>query len=230
MVDKNELFHDKIGDDDEIFHRVPPIKKGGPPHYAVEVPTGRGLSNIELKYKKLDKKAKEPTKATLGAAAYDLCALGDIELAPFNVTMVRTGLAFEIPKGYKGEIYSRSGLAKEGIFVANQPGKIDSDYRGEALVALLYIPGNTVNAIFNLYKALFQFTKGFQSTNQMMIDRSMDSLRAWVKNSPFSSYKISAGDRVAQFEIQKTEEVDFVLSKKLSETKRDTGGFGSTGK
>jgi dUTP pyrophosphatase len=42
----------------------------------------------------------------------------------------------EIPKGWKGEIYSRSGLASKGIFVGNSPGKIDSDYRGEIKVII----------------------------------------------------------------------------------------------
>ena len=51
--------------------------------------------------------------------------------------MVCTGLVMEIPEGWKGEIYSRSGLASQGLVVANSPGKIDADYRGEIKVALL---------------------------------------------------------------------------------------------
>ena len=50
--------------------------------------------------------------------------------------MVGTGLAMEIPKFWKGDIYSRSGLASKGVVVANSPGKIDSDYRGEIKVIL----------------------------------------------------------------------------------------------
>jgi len=77
-----------------------------------------------------------PTRKTEGSAAYDLCASEDKSLFPGVVTIVSTGLYMEIPKGWKGEIYSRSGLASKGIFVANQPGKIDSDYRGEIKVIL----------------------------------------------------------------------------------------------
>ncbi len=50
--------------------------------------------------------------------------------------MVRTGLAMQIPDGWKGEIYSRSGLAYRGLVVSNSPGKIDSDYRGEIQVIM----------------------------------------------------------------------------------------------
>ena len=77
-----------------------------------------------------------PTKATSGAAAYDLYAAENAYIAPGTTVAVATGIAMEIPEGWKGEIYSRSGLAKHGIVVANAPGKIDSDYRGEIFVLL----------------------------------------------------------------------------------------------
>ena len=91
-----------------------------------------------VKFKKLCEGARTPQKKTAGAAAYDLYYPYDeaVTLYPNDLQIVSTGLAMEIPAGWKGEIYSRSGLASKGIFVVNQPGKIDSDYRGEIKVLL----------------------------------------------------------------------------------------------
>ena len=88
--------------------------------------------------------AKQPEKATEGSAAYDLYTPEKVLLPPGKVTAVPLGLAMETPEGYKGEISSRSGITSQGVWVANQPGKIDSDYRGEIKV-LLY---NSINETF----------------------------------------------------------------------------------
>lgn len=89
-----------------------------------------------IKIKKLHPDALIPIKKHKNDAAYDLFALEDADILPGQVTIVRTGLSIEIPPGFKGEVYSRSGLAKQGVFVVNQPGKIDSGYTGEILVML----------------------------------------------------------------------------------------------
>ena len=91
-----------------------------------------------VKFKKILKHARIPQKKTFGAAAYDIYYPYDQPLTIFSqeLRIVSTGLAMEIPEGWKGEIYSRSGLASKGIFVVNQPGKIDSDYRGEIKILL----------------------------------------------------------------------------------------------
>jgi len=92
---------------------------------------------VILKVKKMHEDAVLPKKKSAGAAAFDLFALEDAIVTGGSVTKVRTGISIEAPQGYKGEIYSRSGLAaKQGIFVINQPGKIDSDYRGEIFIIL----------------------------------------------------------------------------------------------
>ena len=91
-----------------------------------------------VKFKKILKHSRIPEKQTSGAAAYDIYYPYEdaVILYPSDLRVVSTGLAMEIPPGWKGEIYSRSGLASKGIFVVNQPGKIDSDYRGEVKVLL----------------------------------------------------------------------------------------------
>lgn len=89
--------------------------------------------------KKLDEKAVLPTYGSVAAAGADLYALadGDVVIAPGETKFIRTGLAMEIPEGYAGLIYARSGLAcKRGLAPANKVGVIDSDYRGEVMVAL----------------------------------------------------------------------------------------------
>ncbi len=73
-----------------------------------------------------------------GAAGMDLCAAKSLTLGPGERGLVPTGFALEIPPGYEGQVRPRSGLAvKHGITVANAPGTIDSDFRGECQVILV---------------------------------------------------------------------------------------------
>jgi len=91
---------------------------------------------MKVKIKKLHQVAQLPIKGTPGSAAYDLHSIETVYIPPGETVTVRTGLAMEIPDGWKGDVYSRSGLAMDGVVVANSPGKIDSDYRGEIKVIL----------------------------------------------------------------------------------------------
>ncbi|MBQ7879626.1 MAG: dUTP diphosphatase [Clostridia bacterium] len=89
--------------------------------------------------KKLDERAVLPTYGSDFAAGADLYALtdGEVTFAPNETKLIRTGLAMEIPEGYAGLIYARSGLAsKRGLAPANKVGVVDADYRGEVMVAL----------------------------------------------------------------------------------------------
>ena len=101
--------------------------------------------------KKLDERAVLPTYGSEYAAGADLYALCEEELvfAPGETKFVRTGLAMEIPEGYAGLIYARSGLAcKRGLAPANKVGVIDSDYRGEIMVCL-HNHGNVEQTVEN---------------------------------------------------------------------------------
>lgn len=89
--------------------------------------------------KKLDENAVLPTYGSAFSAGADLYALIDEEMIfqPGETKFVHTGIALEIPEGYAGLIYARSGLAsKRGLAPANKVGVVDSDYRGEIMVAL----------------------------------------------------------------------------------------------
>jgi dUTP pyrophosphatase len=95
---------------------------------------------MELKIKKLHPAAILPTYGSAGAAGADLYALpeGDpITINPGETVFIHTGLSMAIPEGYVGLNFARSGLAsKQGLAPANKVGVIDSDYRGELMVAL----------------------------------------------------------------------------------------------
>lgn len=92
-----------------------------------------------INVKRLKGNAILPQYGSAAAAGADLhaCLDGEITIAPGETAFVPTGLAMEIPYGYAGLIYARSGLAcKNGLAPANKVGVIDSDYRGEFIVAL----------------------------------------------------------------------------------------------
>ncbi len=93
-----------------------------------------------VKIKKLNENAIIPTYGSEFSAGADLYALTEgkqIIIKPSETILVKTGIAIEIPEGYAGLIYARSGLAsKRGLAPANKVGVIDSDYRGEIMVAL----------------------------------------------------------------------------------------------
>lgn len=80
-----------------------------------------------------------PAYATEGAAGMDICANDLYLVETRDIVTVTTGLAIELPPGFEAQVRSRSGLAKEGLVVANSPGTIDSDYRGEIKVLITNI-------------------------------------------------------------------------------------------
>ena len=138
---------------------------------------------------KLRENAIMPTYGSEEAAGADLYACLDqtITINPGESAFVPTGLAMEIPKGYAGLIYARSGFAcKRGLAPANKVGVIDSDYRGEFIVVL--------------------------------------------HNHGTTPQEISHGERIAQLVITPVFTPGFVEVASLQETKRASGGFGSTGK
>ncbi len=92
-----------------------------------------------LKVKKLDERAIIPTYATSFSAGADLYNMQGcpVTVRPHETVLIKTGLAVEIPEGYVGLVFARSGIAsKRGLAPANKVGVIDSDYRGEWMVAL----------------------------------------------------------------------------------------------
>lgn len=94
---------------------------------------------MQVRIKKLDERAKIPTYQTEFSAGADIYTMeGDtVTVSPHETVLLHTGFAIEIPEGYAGLIFARSGLAtKKGLAPANKVGVIDADYRGEIMVPL----------------------------------------------------------------------------------------------
>lgn len=94
---------------------------------------------MKVNIKKLNEKAVIPTYGSPYSAGADLyaCLETELEIAPHTTAVIPTGIALELPIGYAGLIYARSGLAtKKGLAPANKVGVVDCDYRGEVKVAL----------------------------------------------------------------------------------------------
>lgn len=106
--------------------------------------------NTTIKIKKFYDDATIPTKGSKYAAGYDLYAhCQGIPIEPHKTELIGTGIAVEIPEGYFGGIFARSGLAtKENLRPANCVGVVDSDYRGEVKVAL-HNDGNVTRIVKN---------------------------------------------------------------------------------
>ena len=139
--------------------------------------------------KKLRPGATLPAYGSVGAAGADLTACLDtpVTIAPGQTALIPTGIALEVPANCAGLIYARSGMAcKQGLAPANKVGVIDSDYRGEILVAL--------------------------------------------HNHGCQSRVIKPGQRIAQLLITPVLTPAYEEVPELSDTLRDAGGFGSTGK
>lgn len=100
------------------------------------------MNKVNVKFKKLKENAIVPTYGSEYAAGADLYAcmddgINEISINPGETVLIHTGIAMELPVGYAGLIYARSGLAsKRGLAPANKVGVVDSDYRGEFMVAL----------------------------------------------------------------------------------------------
>ena len=94
---------------------------------------------FDMNIKKLNEKATVPTYGSAFAAGADLyaCEENAVTVEAGETKLIHTGIAMAIPEGYVGLVYARSGLAsKRGLAPANKVGVIDSDYRGEVMVAL----------------------------------------------------------------------------------------------
>ena len=98
------------------------------------------MSTVTVKFKRHAEDVILPDYATSGAAGLDIAAHIDkaVTLIPFARAAIATGFSIQLPHGFEAQIRPRSGLAlKHGVTVANAPGTIDSDYRGEVAVILI---------------------------------------------------------------------------------------------
>jgi len=102
---------------------------------------------MQIKIKKINYKAQIPTYGSKGAAGFDFYSTETSVIQPGETQLIRTGIAMEIPEGYELQVRPRSGMSlKTKIRVANSPGTIDSDYRGEIGIILENI-GKTIEKV-----------------------------------------------------------------------------------
>ncbi|MFO0718684.1 MAG: dUTP diphosphatase [Candidatus Paceibacterota bacterium] len=117
--------------------------------------------NLVLKIKKLRADATLPTYAHPGDAGLDIYTCESVSVEPGEKTAISTGIAMEIPEGYVGMIWDKSGIAiKNGIKTLG--GVVDSGYRGEVLIGVI-----------NLSKERYTFEKGHKVA-QMVIQKKED--------------------------------------------------------
>src|SRR5262249_25700879 len=113
------------------------------------VDVGRSVSAPRVRFRKVRAGALTPQYMSKGAAGLDLAsaAAEPIPVEPGARAAIPTGLCFEIPPGFEGQVRPRSGLARTaGVTILNAPGTIDSDYRGELMVLLVNL-GEKVHII-----------------------------------------------------------------------------------
>lgn len=112
---------------------------------------------MNVKIKRLHPDAVIPKYATPGAAGFDLVAIETVTIRPGETLLVKTGIAVEIPQGYELQVRPRSGTSlKTPLRVANAPGTVDSDYRGEVCVIMTNTHYDCINTEFGQ----FHFHKG----------------------------------------------------------------------
>lgn len=153
---------------------------------------------VTLKFKKFHKDAVIPQFKTLGAACLDLVAT-DIEYLDENKVVVSYGFGTDIPVGYKVMLMPRSSFSHNDWVMANSPGIIDPDYRGEWKTKFDAIPVGVKLDPYGQPKLIY------------------------------SHFPYNVGDRVVQASLEVAIQMNFQLVKDLDATERGAGGFGSTG-
>lgn len=99
------------------------------------------MSQLQIKFKRLCDTAKIPTRSYGYGNCWDVYAASDAIVHSYEATIVKTGLAFEIPDGYQMHVYNRSSNpVKRGLILSNSVGIIDSDYRGELGILFHSLP------------------------------------------------------------------------------------------
>lgn len=156
---------------------------------------------VPIKFKRLHEKAVIPQYATPGSACVDLVAT-EIIYEDENKVTVKFGFATQIAEGYKVIIQPRSSFSHKSWIMANSPGQIDSDYRGEWMAKFEAIP-------------IASFDNG-EDTGKFPLT--------------YEIFPYKVGDRVVQSSVEVNIHMKFLEVKELDTTVRGEGGFGSTGK
>jgi len=157
---------------------------------------------VKVLIKKLNPAAVIPSYAKEGDAGMDLTAVSEHNDDNGN-TVYGTGLSFEIPKGYVGLLFPRSSNSRTDLRLTNSVGVVDSGYRGEVM---------------------FKFRNDNFSNSNPLIKND------FILNAVGFTNQYNVGDRIGQIIIMPYPNIEFEEVAELSESKRGTNGYGSTGK
>ena len=180
------------------------------------------MNGLIVNIKRLHPDCHVPRYATELAAGFDLVAVEDVIIAPGETALVPLGFAVEIPPGFEMQVRPRSGISlRTKLRVANAPGTVDGDFRGEVgvIVDNNATGGNFIDYSYGLIDGRFIGDVAEGQTVECEADYEDISVY----------YLIRKGDRIAQGVIAPVERVTFAVVDELSETVRGTGGFGHTG-
>lgn len=165
---------------------------------------------LDIKIKLLSETAQIPVKAHPTDACFDVFA-DRIEQIEDDFYVVYLGFALEIPDNWKAVCVPRSSFTKTKWLVQNSPGQIDSSYRGELQYRFRAIPKKA-----DIHQFSVQHRGNRQEREQLVL--------------VFDEFPFRVGDRVGQMYFEPVHEVNFIKTHELSQTNRNEGGFGSTGK
>ncbi|MCR8843111.1 dUTP diphosphatase [Paenibacillus sp. SC116] len=178
-----------------------------------------GIRNIPVKIKRLHPDAVIPKYATELAAGFDLVAVEDVIIAPGETKLIPLGFAVEIPEGCEMQIRPRSGVScNTKLRVANSPGTVDGDFRGEVKVIIDNIAQPQID----------DREIEYWETNFVTQIDGNDVKYDWHTRLR-GTYLVRKGDRIAQGLVTPVLRADFIEVGELSDTQRGDGGFGHTG-
>lgn len=193
---------------------------------------------MKLRYKLLDPRAKAPYHGSDGSGGYDLYALGAYHIPAYHLIWYRTGIAVEIPEGYTGLVCPRSSCWKKGCVPHMSPTVVDSDYRGEIWVCFHQLPNDPVPlpdedaGTMGSVDVVIDSSHGTHWSVCRTIAATLSGPFAGTEQEPAVRVPYHPGERIAQLLVVpalfgaglELEEVN-----ELELTKRNAGGFGSTG-
>lgn len=172
----------------------------------------------KLKFKKLDERAVIPNYAHIGDIGLDVTAIGVEYDAEHDIYIYHTGLACEMERGYALLCMPRSSNTKTEAYLPNSPGLVDpATYRGE--IQFRYKNRDKIEIPF------------FRAPGVLWGTPEEDE---WVEKAKteyiMSKAPYKPGERIGQFVVVKTPEIEVEETDTLSETERGTGGWGSSGR
>ncbi len=176
---------------------------------------------MEVKFKKLNPSAVQPSYAKNGDAGLDLTAIDVVYDEASGCLVYDTGLAIEIPQGYVGLLFCRSSVKEKSLFLSNHTGIIDSGFRGSIKLAFKFD--------FDFWGCPHDdesFAADLKGGNFVHYGTAADNVRK------ITVYRkvYAVGDRVGQLIIMPYPQIELVEAEELSTTERGTGGYGHTGR